>query len=665
MNIKEIREQMTFEEKAIFLTGALGMQTHAIERLGIPAVTFADGPHGVRKPLDKNCTHFPNLCNLGSSWSTDTAYQMGCALADDCIEHNVNTLLGPGLNIKRYILCGRNFEYFSEDPVLSGQMAAACINGLQDNGVSACAKHFAVNSQEEDRREISAEIDERTLREIYLKSFQVMLENSNPDSIMCAYNKINGVWCSENPLILNEILKKEWQYDGMVISDWGAVQNISRAIHGGLDLQEPRNTSIAEHLKLGLEKGQVTMEEIDQAVDRLLKFVLREPLPKKTYDRDAQHQAARNIAADGVVLLKNEGNILPLTPQKYKKITVVGDYAVSPLIGGQGSAEVLQQPQYIDNPLEELKKLLPQVEFQYIEGYKKDQFSSEMLWPKQASFGEAIADSDLVLYFAGSMVSEDTEKFDRYTPSINPNMDMFIGWAREYNKPAAVVLQNGGGLVFGKGLRNAEAIVEMWLAGESAGGAIADILCGKVNPSGKLSETFPTKLRQDLDYPGNGNYVCYNEGLDVGYRYYDKHPEEILYPFGHGLSYTEFDYSNCQVSDDLTVTFTLKNIGKVAGAEVAQLYVGDPVSNVAKPIKELKKFKKVYLEPGEETTVSFSLAPTDLSYYNLSLREWVVENGEYDFYIGSSSRDIRLKTSINYQKPMPYSLQSINKDMIG
>ncbi len=665
MNIKEIREQMTFEEKATFLTGALQMRTYAIERLGIPAVTFADGPHGVRKTLDENCTHFPNLCNLGSSWSTETAYQMGSALADDCIEHNVNTLLGPGLNIKRHILCGRNFEYLSEDPVLSGQMAAAYINGLQEKGVSACAKHFAVNSQEEDRREISAEIDERTLREIYLKSFQVMLDHSNPDSIMCAYNKVGGVWCSENPLLLNEILKKEWQYDGMVISDWGAVQNISRAIHAGLDLQEPRNTKIAEQLTFGLEHGQVTMEEIDQAVERLLNFVLREPLPEQTYDRDAQHQKAREIAADGVVLLKNEGDILPLTPQKYRKITVVGEYAVSPLIGGQGSAEVLQKPEYIDNPLEELKKLLPQVEFQYIEGYKKDQFSSEMLWPKQVSFGEAIADSDLVLYFAGSMVSEDTEKFDRYTPSINPNMDMFISWAREYNKPAAVVLQNGGGLVFGSGLKKAEAIVEMWLAGESAGSAIADVLCGKVNPSGKLSETFPTKLRTDLDYPGNGNYLLYKEGLEVGYRYYDKHPEEILYPFGHGLSYTEFDYSNCQVTEDLTVSFTLKNAGNVAGAEVAQLYVGDPVSNVAKPIKELKKFQKVYLEPGEETTVSFSLSPKDLSYYNISLREWVIENGVYDFYIGSSSQDIRLKISMDYQKPMPYSLQSINKDMIG
>ncbi len=665
MNIKEICQAMTFEEKAWFLTGALKMRTQTLERFQIPAVSLADGPHGVRHNPEDNCTHFPNLCNLGSSWSTDTAYEMGSALADDCIEHDVNVLLGPGLNIKRHILCGRNFEYFSEDPVLSGEMAAAYVNGLQDNGVSACAKHFAVNNQEEDRRIISAEVDERTLREIYLKGFQVMLEHSNPDSIMCAYNKVNGVWCSENPLLLKEILKKEWQYDGMVVSDWGAVQNISRAIHAGLDLQEPYNPQIVEHLRDGLSKGQVTEAEIDEAVERMLSFVIREPLKKKPYDRNEQHRKAREIAADGVVLLKNNEDILPLSPQKYKKITVVGEYAINPLIGGQGSAEVFQGEEYTDNPLAELQKQLPGVEIQYLEMYKKDRFSSEMLWPKQGEFGKAIADSDLVLYFAGSMVSEDTEKFDRFTPSINPNQDMIIGWAKEAGKKSAVVLQNGGALIFGQGLKNADAILEMWLAGEGAGGAIADVLCGQVNPSGKLSETFPTKLRTDLDYPGNGSYLTYPERLDVGYRYYDKHPEEILYPFGHGLSYTKFDYSNCTISEDLTVTFTLKNTGSVAGSEVVQLYVGDPVSTVVRPIKELKKFKKVYLEPGEATTVSFTLSPMDLAYYNISLREWVVENGDFDLYLGSSSRDIRIQERFSYQGKMPYSLQNINKDMIG
>lgn len=665
MNVKEIREAMTLEEKLWFLSGDINMKTRPLERFDVPSVSIADGPHGVRTSLDKNCTHFPNLCNLGSSWSVDTAKKMGNALANDCIEHDINLLLGPGLNVKRHILCGRNFEYFSEDPVLAGEMAAAYVNGLQEEGVSACAKHFAVNSQEEGRRTISAEIDERTLREIYLKAFQVMLDHSNPDSIMCAYNKVNGVWCSENPMLMKEILKKEWKYDGMVVSDWGAVQNISRAIHAGLDLQEPRNLDIVEQLKDGIQKGRVTEEDIDEAVERMLNFVIREPLEKKAYDRDTQHQIAREIAADGVVLLKNDGDVLPLSSKKYKKITVVGEYAISPLIGGQGSAEVLQKPEYIDSPLAELKKLLPDVDFQYLEMYKKSSFSHEMLWPKSAAFTEAIQDSDLILYFAGSMVSEDTEKFDRYTPSINPNMDMTIEWARDAGKKAVVVLQNGGGLIFGNGLKNAEGILEMWLAGESAGGAIADVLCGKVNPSGKLSETFPTKLRTDLDYPGNGSYLNYRERFDVGYRYYDKHPEEIAYPFGHGLSYTSFEYSNCSVSENLTVSFTLKNTGSVAGSEVVQLYIGDPESTVERPIKELKKFKKVYLESGEETSISFSLSPMDLAYYNISLRDWVVENGIFDFYIGSSSRDIRLKTSIDYQKPMAYSICHISNDMIG
>ena len=665
MNGKELCNAMTLEEKLWFLSGEIGMKTRSLERLGIPAVSLADGPHGVRTTIEKNCTHFPNLCSLGSSWNVDTARKMGNALADDCIEHNINVLLGPGLNVKRHILCGRNFEYFSEDPVLSGEMAAGYVNGLQEKGVSACAKHFAVNSQEEGRRTISAEIDERTLREIYLKAFQVMLEHSSPDSMMCAYNKVNGVWCSENPLLMKEILKKEWNYEGMVVSDWGAVQNISRAIHAGLDLQEPRNLDIVEQLLAGIEKGQVTIEEIDDAVMRLLNFVIRDPLPEQSYDRDAQHQIARELAADSIVLLKNDAEVLPLSPKKYKKITVVGEYAVSPLIGGQGSAEVLQSPDYIDSPLAELQKHLPEIEFQYLEMYKKDGFSHEMLWPKSTAFTEAIKDSDLVLYFAGSMVSEDTEKFDRFTPSINPNMDMTIEWAKDAGKKAVVVLQNGGALVFGPGLKNAEGILEMWLSGEAAGGAIADVLCGKVNPSGKLTETFPTKLRTDLDYPGNGNFLSYRERFDVGYRYYGKHPEEIAYPFGHGLSYTSFEYSNGTVSEDLTVSVTLKNTGSVAGSEVVQLYIGDPDSTVERPIKELKKFKKVYLNPGEETTVSFSLSPMDLAYYNLSLRDWVVENGMYDFYIGSSSRDIRQKISIDYQKPMPYSICHISNDMIG
>lgn len=665
MNIEKTIQEMTFEEKAKLLSGSDSMGTFALERFGIDEVKFADGPHGVRHEPEENCTHFPNLCNLGSSWDVETARKMGRALADDCIEHDVNMLLGPGINIKRNILCGRNFEYISEDPVLAGELAAGYIEGLQEKGVSASLKHFAANSIEEQRVLLSAEIDERTLREIYLKGFEVAVKKANPDSVMCAYNKINAVWCSENKFLLKEILKDEWGYDGMVVSDWGAVQDISRSIAAGLDLQMPANPDIVKELQEGLDNGMVTMEEIDEAVRRMLRFADREPLEKGDYDRDKQHKIAQEIAADGIVLIKNDDDVLPITTKKYKKITVVGEYAASPLIGGQGSAEVLQGKEYTDSPLEELKKRLPDVQIEYVEMYKKGEFSDVMVWPKGGEFKEKIEDSNLVVIFAGAMTSEDTENFDRRTAYINPNFELFMRWAQEENKKTAVVLQNGGALIFGHYLNNTDAIVEMWLAGEGAGGAIADVLCGNVNPSGKLSETFPKIMRTDLK-PLTDNLVLeYAERFDVGYRYYDKHPDEINYPFGHGLSYTRFEYKDITVSDDLKVEFTLKNAGDADGAEVVQLYVGDPVSTVVRPIKELKKFQKVFLKAGEEKKVRFELSPSDFAYYNVSLHRWTVENGRYDIYIGSSSRDIRLTKSIMYNETMKYSVQNMNDAMIG
>ena len=664
--IENILKQMTLEEKATLLTGDANMLTHAIERLGIPALHLADGPHGTRLEPEKNCTHFPNLCNVGCCWSTETARKMGRALADECIHNGINMLLGPGINIKRHILCGRNFEYLSEDPVLAGELAAAYIEGLQEGGVSASLKHYAVNSQEKYREALSAEIDERTLREIYLRGFEIAVKKSAPDTVMCAYNKINAVWCSENKHLLTEILKDEWGYDGVVVSDWGAVHDISRAIAAGLDLQMPRNARIEEQLKDGLEEGKVTMEEIDNAVRRMLHLIFRRTPPSITYDRERQHEIAREIASDGIVLLKNEHDILPLSEEKYKKIAVVGEFAVSPLIAGQGSAEVLQSPEYIDSPLAELQKRLPGVEFKFIEAYKKGAFSDTMLWPKQRAFAEEFEDADLVLYFMGSMTGEDTENFDRRSAYLNENFELYIRTALRHGKKTAVVLQNGGAILFGEHLSRTDAVVEMWLGGESAGSAIADVLCGIVNPSGKLSETFPTCMRQDLEYPGNGLILEYKERFDVGYRYYDKHPEEIRFPFGHGLSYTTFAYSDLQVSEeDLSVTFTLTNTGDRDGAEVVQLYVGDPICNVVRPIKELKKFEKIFLRAGESRRIRFTLSAEDLSYYNTTVHDWVVENGRYDLYVGSSSRDIRLTGALLYKKQMPYTMQQTGESMIG
>lgn len=665
MNPKVV--ELTFEEKALLLTGAASMNTAAVDRLGIEAQSLADGPHGVRLSQEKNCTHFPNLCNLGSCWDVDNAYRMGQAIADDCIEHDIHMILGPGINIKRYMLCGRNFEYLSEDPVLSGELAAGYINGVESRGVATSLKHFAVNNQEKYRIEASADVDERTLREIYLRGFEIAVKKSNPTSIMCAYNKVNSIWCSENKHLLTQILKDEWGYKGFVVSDWGAVHDICKAIRAGLDLQMPRNAKIFDQLKAGIEKGDVTMEEIDRAVDRVLRFVTR-PKPEKTlYDREKQHAVAREIAAKGMVLLKNENGVLPLTEEKYKKIAVVGEYGVRPLISGQGSAEVLQMPEYIDNPMEELQRLMPGTEFVYNECYKKASFSSEMLWPKLGAFKTFVRDCDAVLMFMGSQESEDTEKFDRRTPFMNPNYSMYVEAALSVGKKVVVICQSGGAMIFDEQTKRAHAIVQMWLGGEASGGAIADILTGKVNPQGKLSETFPTKMRTDFEYPGNGLYMEYSEKLNVGYRYYDRHVDEICYPFGHGLSYTTFAYSNLALVNDngWKATFRIKNTGDVFGTEIAQLYISDPVSTVPKPVKELKKFAKVELCPGEEKEVTFDIQEDDLAYFNVSLHRWVAEDGKYQVLIGSSCRDIRLEGTLMHENHKDYTIVRTGEDMIG
>lgn len=668
MDIEKVIQEMTFEEKASLLTGAQSMNTYELERFGIGSLNFADGPHGTRLAAEKNCTHFPNLCNLGASWSVETARKMGRALADECINNNITMLLGPGMNIKRYLLCGRNFEYFSEDPVLAGEMAAGYISGLQEKGVSACLKHYAVNNQEQYRSETSVEIDERTLREIYLKGFEIAVKKAKPDSVMCAYNKVNGIWCSENKYLQKEILKEEWGYEGMVVSDWGAVHDIAKAIRAGLDLQMPCNSNIVEQLKEGLEAGRVTMKEIDGAVRNMLKFLDREQPASITYDRDRQHELAREIAADGVVLLKNEGRILPLTTQKYHKIGIAGEYAAQPLISGQGSAEVLQSEEYVDNTVEELKKRLPEAQFVYVDLYKKREFAGGMLWPKASRFHKAFDDCDIILLFVGVMESEDTEHFDRRTAYMNPNYAMFIREAVKTGKKVVVVLQGGGAIILEDWYQDVDSILEMWLAGEAAGGAIADVLCGIVNPSGKLSETFPNKMRTDLEYPGDGLKVEYKERFDVGYRYYDKHPEEIRYPFGHGISYTEFEYKDLNIlvdGEDVDVAFTLKNTGNYDGAEVVQIYLGDPVSTVVRPIKELKRFDKIFLKAGEEKKLIFRLVQNDFAYYNVMLHDWITENGAYHIYVGSSSQDIRLSGSILYEYDMPYTNQKMSEPMIG
>ena len=667
MDIKELISNLTLEEKATLLNGDGNMITHAVERLGIPTKNLADGPHGVRHAKEENCVSFPNLCCAAATFDPELIYEMGVALGEDCIEHDVDMLLGPGINIKRYARCGRNFEYMSEDPVVSGELGVAYINGLQSLGVAASLKHFALNNQEKNRSNISVEADERTLREIYLKGFEIAVKKSQPKSVMCAYNKYQSVWCSENKYLLNDILKKEWGFKGFVISDWGAVQNVGRATAAGLDLHMPNNKYLAEDIKKALDDGTLTEQRLNEAVERVLSFVLSNKKENIDYSREKCHEVARRVAANGTVLLKNNNDVLPLTSEKYKKIAVVGEYGDEALINGQGSAGVLPHDNCIESPLEELKKALPETEFVYYKTYAKREYSDVMLWPKVAGFCQSIKDCDIVLMFVGAMDSEDTEFFDRRTIELNPNQEMFIEGAVNIGKKVVVICQSGSAMAFGKWRNSVDGILQMWLGGEAAGGGLADVLTGKVNPSGRLPETFPKKERRDLD-TGNGLVVRYSEGLEVGYRYYDSHPEEIAYPFGFGLSYTDFEYKNANLErngDDLKITFTLKNIGNVDGAEVVQLYSSKPLSCVTRVPKELKAFKKVYLKAGEEKQVEITLPYNDLAYYNSVIKDWVVESGEYKLHIASSSRDIRLTVDFEANDKIPYTMKQISEAMIG
>lgn len=669
MDVKDIIKEMTLEEKSLFLTGSTSMETANIERLDIPVRRFADGPHGIRfSDRTSNATMFPALCCLGATWDENTAKLVGEGIGNDCVHHSINMILGPGVNIKKNILCGRNFEYISEDPVLTGELAAAYVNGVESKGVATSVKHFAANNQELYRETVSAEIDERTLREIYLKAFEIVVKKSNPASIMCAYNKVNSIWCSENAFLLTEVLRNEWGYKGFVVSDWGAVHDVCRAISAGLDLEMPCNQNIVKQITSGIKQGKIDIEHIDRAIERVLEFVMNSNLEETHYDRQSQHMIAEKVAEQGITLLKNDENTLPVTADKYKTIAVIGELATAPNVNGQGSAEVYPEKEYIDSPLKKMREEMPEITFKHLALFEKYAIPNTMIWSKTSEFCNFIEDSELVIFFLGTMLVEETEMFDRSTAKLNPHYKKFIDLALEQKKKVAVVLQTGSAVILDDWADKIDSLIEMWLGGEAAGGAIAKVLSGKINPSGKLPETFPKVARKDFEYPGNGLRVDYNEKLNVGYRYYDQFPDEIRYPFGHGLSYTSFEYKKCKVvleNDIINISVTVKNTGKYDGAEVVQVYVGDKEATVKRPVKELKAFKKVFIKSGETKTVNFEIPVSDISYYNTMLHDWVVENGEYTVYIGSSSQDIRIKSEFLYEGEMPYSMQKIKNSMIG
>ena len=675
MDFINLLNEMTFEEKAVLAVYGHVLSTAGVPRLSVAPVQTSDGPAGVRRLLREKLmeefgdepdpaivqtssipggdTCFPTASALGATWNRDLLFTVGQALGRDCIEEGVQVLLAPSVNMKRWPLCGRNFEYFSEDPVLAGELAACYINGLQAAGVGACVKHFAANNQDEDRGVINVEVDERTLREVYLRVFEIILAKSDPLMLMCAYNKINGIYCSENRYLLTEILKEEWGYKNCVVSDWGAVHNLPKALAAGLHLQMPNNPDAVAQLRKGIEDGRLTIHDLDAAAQGVLKLmddlrtIQQPPVP---YDREAQHKIAQDAAREAIVLLKNEDNILPIDSAKHKKIAVLGYFAEKPMIrahGGSGAVTVADES--IDSPLAYIQAYAGDAEIVYEPLYDFKCGASD--YPNLIRTQKALRDVDLAIFFAGYHPDDEVEGRDRPRGNLPKHMEELADEVCKFCKNSIIVMQTGAAVFPFMKNGTPKAIVQMWYGGEGAGSAIAEVLFGKCNPSGKLSETFMNSLNPALDYPGDGQKVLYTEGAAIGYRYYDRHPAQVWYPFGHGLSYTEFAYADLQITPEssndpqaaVRVSCTLTNTGKLAGGEVVQLYVRKADSVVSRPEKELRDFAKVFLAPGETKTIVFTLTGRAFAYYNTNIRAWHVESGAYEILLASSSADIRLR----------------------
>ena len=658
-DIKKLISQMTLEEKASLCSGLDFWHTKPIERLGIPSIRMSDGPHGLRKEetmFSKTvpATCFPPASCLSASWDRNLIERVGKAIGEECQAENVQILLGPGVNIKRSPLCGRNFEYYSEDPLLSSEMAKHFIKGVQSEGVGTSIKHFAANNQEHRRLTVSAEVDERTLREIYLASFEKAVKEAKPWTVMCSYNRVNGVYASENEFLLTKVLREEWGFEGFVVSDWGAVNDRVKGLSAGLDLQMPYDGGWGDKKIIeAVKKGELPEEVLNKAVERILNIVFKAIENKKenaTYDKEAHHRIAREVARECFVLLKNEEKILPL--KKEGRIGLIGAFARKPQIQGGGSAHV--NPTMVDDAVEEIKKLVEgKAEIIYADGYKIETDEVDEKLIEEAK--EVAKKSDVVVIFAGLPERYESEGFDRPHMKMPENHNRLIEEIAKINKNVVVVLSNGAPIEM-PWVDKVKAILETYRGGQAWGGAVADVLFGVVSPSGKLPETFPKKLSDNPSYlffPGEGDRSEYREGIFVGYRYYDKKEMEVLFPFGHGLSYTTFEYSDLsldkkEMTDEeiLRVKVKVKNTGDMKGKEIVQLYVRDIKSSVIRPDKELKGFVKVELEPKEEKEVIFELDKRAFAYYNVEIKDWYVETGEFEILIGRSSRDIVLKDTV-------------------
>nr|WP_307804736.1 glycoside hydrolase family 3 C-terminal domain-containing protein [Streptomyces sp. VRA16 Mangrove soil] len=672
--------RLSTAEKAALTTGADWWRTTALAEAGIPAVRLADGPHGLRlqndapndahhdapndAPNDAHHDHlgiggsapatcFPPAVTLACTWDSELAERVGGALARECLAHGVQVLLGPGVNIKRSPLCGRNFEYFSEDPLLSGALGAAWVNGLQAQGVGASVKHFAANNQETGRMSVSADIDVRTLREIYLPAFRRVVTEARPWTVMCAYNRVNGIHASQHPWLLTDVLRGEWGYDGVVVSDWGAVVDRVRALAAGLDLEMPSSSGAGPaRVVAAVESGELDEETLDRSAARVAALARKAAACTRldaAFDPAAHHDLAREVAARGAVLLKNDRGVLPLDPSAPQRIAVIGEFARTPRYQGEGSSRVT--PTRLDDALTAITDAAPASQVTFAPGFPVDAPETDAS-PLREEAVRAARTAHVAVLFLGLPPSHEAEGYDRDHLELPPEQTQLLDAVVAANPNTVVVLAGGGVVRLAGWIDDVPAVLACWLSGQAGGSATADLLFGRANPSGRLAETVPLRLADTpayLAWPGENGHVAYGEGLFVGYRHYDARDLDVSFPFGHGLSYTTFDYADLRTAHDsegFDVTVAVTNTGERAGHEVVQVYVAAPGSRVRRPVRELKGFATVRLAPGQTRDVTVRITRADLAYFDTAADAWLVEGLDHRIDVGASSRDIRLTTTV-------------------
>lgn len=651
--------ELSLAEKASLCSGSDFWHTQGLDRVGVPAVMLTDGPHGLRKQPDEAdhlglansvpATCFPPATGLGSSWNPELVHRVGVALGAEARAERVAVLLGPGINIKRSPLCGRNFEYFAEDPLLAGELATAYVLGVQSQGVGTSLKHFAANNQETDRLRVDAVVDERTLRQIYLSAFERVVIRAQPWTVMCSYNKVNGTYASEHPWLLNQVLRQEWGFQGLVVSDWGAVNDRVAGVRAGLDLEMPSSDGVNDaRLVAAVSAGELDEAVLDQAAHRVLTLLDRaEPAQAEPgqYDVTAHQNLARIAARECAVLLKNDGELLPLAATGGQTLAIIGEFARTPRYQGAGSSQV--NPTELLNALDEIRALTDRP-IRFAPGYGVDA-------PDESRQDEAVElarSAETVVLFLGLPPSYESEGWDRANIDLPPDQLRLLAAVAEVNPKLVVVLSNGSAVSVSDWQHHAPALLEGWLLGQAGGGAIADLLFGLASPSGRLAETIPLRLSDNPsfgNFPGEFGEVRYGEGLLVGYRHYDTRRMAVAYPFGHGLSYTTFDYADLSATPDpdgVLVRVAVTNSGARAGAEVVQVYRHEPAGPVFHPERELVAFAKIALEPGETRTVELRIERRELAYFHVRRGRWVIDSRDVLLEVGASSRDIRLTTTV-------------------